>query len=656
MRTGAAGGSIGVPGISGGGLGGPGGAALGRYNPVFDDLSRGTIAEDMVPKDVKGQNRLWRYIYLRDTVGGPRVDIVKELAYSDFTLTGVKDKAKLKIYEDAKDAVKLPSWLPEISGERLVMGRVVVHMLMDESKGFWTDLVIHDPDYLQISAIPISGADAKIDLLPSPALRQFMLSRDPRDIKARARLSNETIALVLANRTIPLNPENTAFLKRRGSPNDHAGVSLYSRMINPIAIEKALTNGEIAAARRWLGPRLHVEAGIPNGGPGNPGWHPTNDELQNISDLFLRAEEDPVGALVVTHLGVKVNDLGNGKGRFWTLEDSWPMLQEAKMRAVGISEAVLSGDATYSNMEHAHQLFFEQMKGDRDYIKNEFVIGKFYTELARAHEFYKRPQHQLDHGYRTRMSDDQLDLPDLDWQKQLQPSRDLVWLDILERMEAKGAPVGVRDWTAAGGLDYDKMKQGMVADLKERSLLRKYWRAREQLSQDMPDKTIDTEEAEDAKAQKLPAADDIPTLHARLQRLPVWRNNEFLGIDRKLAAQLVHDVLNGAGLRNGSLDAHLRKVHRLPPARAEVAKYLLARVGAIAPTTVPREVAADMVSWLAAGAGDKMAPTTAREVAMIATSMERPTEEKLELGRAIAANMRGTRDFTTDRNVLEGYR
>jgi hypothetical protein len=610
----------------------------------------------MVPRDLKGQNRLWRYIYLRDTVGGPRVDIVKELAYSDFTITGVKDKAKLQIYEDAKDAVKLSTWLPEISGERMVMGRCVVHMLMDESKGFWTDLVIHDPDYLQISGVPISGVDAKVDLLPSPALRQFMLSRDPRDVKARARLSQDTVSLVLANRSIPLNPENTAILKRKGSPNDTAGVSLYSRMINLIAIEKALVNGTIAATRRWLGPRLHIEAGIPNGGPGNPGWHPTNDELQQLTDLFMRAEEDPVGAMIVTHLGVKVNEMGGGKGHFWTLEDSWPILQEGKMRAVGISEAVLSGDATYANMEQSHQLFFEQMKGDRDHLRQHFVIDKFYGELARAHGFYKRTDAELNHRIRTSpTTDEQLDLPDLDWHKQLLPSRDLVWLDILERMEAKGAPIGVRDWAAAGGLDFDKLKGAMPTDLRERAVLREYWDRRKQLSEDMPDKTIDTEDAENAAAQKLPGASDIPTIHARLAALPVWRNGEFLGVSRAEVSRIASEVA-AKPLRNGNLDAHLRKALSLTPQHAPAVRYLLGRVGVAPPAQLREDTAAEIVGWVTEG-GTKVTPAAVRELSAVAaaSSPETKDEARESFGRAVAASLKSTRDFTTEANVLKGF-
>ncbi len=328
----------GVPGI---GLGGgePSSSSHTRYNPVRDDLSKGSIVEEMIPPDPRGRARLDRLIYQRDGVGGPGVDIIMELLHSDFNLTNVKDPKILQTYEDAKDSGGLLAKFPQIVGEYLKIGRVAVSHLFDGQKGYWRDIHIQPAEHLEVEAIPIGGFDPKVNLKPEVDLAKFIRSKDPRDIRARAGLAPETVRLILSGKSIPLNPDNTAYLVRQAYPNDPIGLSLYSRMYALLAIEKALTNGTIAAVRRWLGPRLHIKAGLPDV------WDPNERELQNLVNLMMAAEEDPVASITATRLGVDVTEIGGGRSNFWALDDSWEMLQLGKMRAIGMHENLLDGQS-----------------------------------------------------------------------------------------------------------------------------------------------------------------------------------------------------------------------------------------------------------------------------------------------------------------------
>jgi len=606
-----------APGVLGGGFGGPASTSFTRFNPVFDDLSRGDISEDMVPRDQRGQNRLWRLIYLRDLVGGPGVDVFKEIAYSDFTITGVTDPAKLRIYEDAKDAVKLHSWCPEIAGERLVMGRAIVHMLFDESKGHWTDLIVHNPDFIDIDPIMMAGSEAKIDLIPSPDMKRFMLSKDPRDVRARARLAPETIRLVLSGQKIPLNPDNTAFLRRKGAPDDPFGVSLYSRMIGMLAIEKALRNGTVQAVRRFIGPRYHVEAGLEN-----PLWDPTPSQLEELVEMFTRAEEDPVGAVVATRFGVKVSELGGGKQQIWALDDSWEMIQQGKMWAIGISPAFLTGEATYNNMEHATSLLIDRLRGDRGYLKDQFIVGKFYKVLAQAHGFYKRTEAELSHRIRTTPpTEDQLDLPDIDWHKQLKPESDLVYLDVLKVMKEEGVPVPVRIWAAAGGVDFDKVMLMLDGDLEER---RKIMSWRSQVDLVAPGEPTGAQDfGDEGGDEEPPEMKDIPTIHSRLDKLPVWRAGQVLGVSRTEVGA-VAEVVARSSARNGNRLELANKAMAekgMPPAKRELVRYLLGRARVVPPTRISQETLKDLCSWVTNG-GVHITPAAARELQFAAVLAE----------------------------------
>lgn len=621
--------NTGMSAFSHSGFGGGGGSPVNRYSPVYDDLSRGTVAEDWIPKDVKGQNRLWRWIFLRGNVEGPTVDLYKELPWSDFILKGIEDEQVLQVFQDSADALHLDMALPELCGEYLVMGRFIAHLLMDESKGYWTDMVIHDPDYAKVGTIPITNMDPKVDLLPSPAMRAFISSADPRDVAARRRISPEVISLIAGNRSIPLSPENTIYLPRKAGPNDYIGTSLYSRVINFVALEKALVNGTLTAARRWLGPRLHIVVGKDQ-------WEPSPLEMNDVHQMFMQAEEDPVGAVITTKDGVQVNPIEGGKGHFWTLEDSWSVIQEGKMRALGVSEAFLSGDATYNNMEHVLSIFFERVKALRDWLSRRFVVDRMFRTLARAHGFYKRDKAQVQHQWRRGgVSDAQLMVPDIKFTKQLKPQSDTVYLDILDRLEAKGLPIGLRDWAAAGAADLDAMIEGQESDLELREKIRQ-WKEQAQ-------STGVGQVGADPEQQDLPEASDIPTIHSRLEKLPIWRGDSFVALTKKEAAQVVHDVLQGGpGMRNGSLDGYLRQVRRWNTRKAALARYVLARLNLI-PTGpfLPRDVVSDIVTWLSA-MSKHPTPRLAREM-MIVGSMA-----SVDNGGPVRYDVEPTGDFELD--------
>lgn len=316
-----------------------------RYLPIYDDLAKGTIVEQWLPKDPRKIHRIFRNIYARDSICGPAIDFYRELPWSPFSLTGVEDKVR-QTYEDSFEALEILQWLPEAAAEYLILGKICVHLLMDEQKGIWTDGIIHDPDYLQITPIPTIKSAPKVDLTPTPEWRAFMKSTDSRDIEAKelmqqaGMLPPELQSLILAGKKIPLDPAQTIYLPRKGSPYDWEGSSIYLRILTFLSLEYSLINASISAARRKAGGILHVKSGSEE-------WDPELSDLDEIRDLFMEAEEDPVGTVISTRQDVEAGYVG-GAGEVWKISDEWEFLSEAKMWGLGISSSFLSGEATYN--------------------------------------------------------------------------------------------------------------------------------------------------------------------------------------------------------------------------------------------------------------------------------------------------------------------
>lgn len=208
------------------------------------------LLEDMIGSDNKlTLNSLYREIYLYDNVSGPAVDLMSTLPWSDCVISGVTDPAVIRIYEDTLSELNIHALMIQLSVSYLVLGTVIGSLIFNEQKGIFTDLSIHDPDYCNISPIPLKGYDPKIDLKVSKEMKKFLRSRDPRDKEALKEIPNELYVKLLRQDTIQLEPLNTIYLSRSSVPGIN-NISYYTRILPIWLIEKALMRGTIIGAWR----------------------------------------------------------------------------------------------------------------------------------------------------------------------------------------------------------------------------------------------------------------------------------------------------------------------------------------------------------------------------------------------------------------------
>ena len=503
--TGGGGGTYGDSGLSGIGFtGGSSSANVDSYNPVRDRLEEGSIVEDWIPRDASGLDEMFKLMYNRDHLAGVLVDLLAEMIWSDFDLVGIQDPVILNIFRDSMEAIDIMTAGPEITREYLVLGRSISSMIFNKERGIFDDIISHDPSFVRLTPIPIKGFDPKIDLIPSPAMRQFIDSTDPRDIDARKILPASYIDAIRGASGgssgrgftqsqnfsggrnsaniggIPLDPINTLFLPRKSFGHDNIGTSLYTRLITFWALEKALINASVASARRRIRSVLHVKCGIDNV------WEPSAQEMDNIAGMFIQADEDPVGAVVVTRTGVDTNEIRAGQD-FYKWSDEWGMLNEGKLRALGANDALLSGDATYSNQESAQLFFMQRVIRLRETLTTRIFYNKLFPLIARIHGFKKRTQAELNHRIRIEGVDNsltqrqaleipfnQLILPTISWHKQLTNDVNTAKLDVFEKLEEKGVPIHLRDWAGAGGVDLDAQMTGLDTDADVRKQVSKW--------------------------------------------------------------------------------------------------------------------------------------------------------------------------------------
>lgn len=294
--------------------------------------------DNILPKDEVGKNRLYRRIYQYDSVSGAAVDLMALLPFSDMSLAGVEDSAVMQVYQDTIEHLNTQTLVPQMATEFLIIGKLIGTLVFNDNLGIFTDIITQDPDYCLTEAIPLQGYDPKVDLRVAPDFRKFLTSRDPRDMSARSELPEKLQRKLLSGK-IALDPMTTMYLARKTFPKD-TGTSYLSRVVPFFILEQLLLEGTIQGAQRRQRAILHIQAGSED-------WEPDATQLEELIEMFVAADLDPIGSVVATKRDVDVGEVRAG-GDFWKVTDEWDSLTQAKMRSLGINEAFLTGDATYN--------------------------------------------------------------------------------------------------------------------------------------------------------------------------------------------------------------------------------------------------------------------------------------------------------------------
>lgn len=557
-------------------------AGIDMYNPIYDRLDEGSIIEDWIPRDSSGLNQMFSLMYHRCPIGGSVVDIISDLIWSDYELIGVDDPEIKKIYYDTMTNLDILSIMPSLTKEFLVLGRSIDSLIFDSKRGIFTDLISHDQSFVRMTPIPIFGYDPKLDLIASPALKKFAESIDPRDIDARQALPTNYLKAMAGGGSngVPLDPISTLFLPRRTFNHDYIGTSLYTRLISFWALEKALINATMSAARRRSSPILHVTAGIENA------WRPSDAELSEIAGLFMSADQDPVGAVITTRNGVSASEVKSGTD-LWKWSDEWSLLTEGKMRALGANDSLLSGEATYTNQDSARSFLMEKSNSLRDTITNKVIYKKIFPLIARLHGFVKsgdipkgtKPtQREL-----LSIPESELIMPTIRWKKDLVQPANALKIEMLEKAEEKGVPVTIKNWATACGLNLQDQMSETELDAELRKRIKEYKDAYEQ---EEFDPTIEAQKkfVEDLRSMTTSNVKKQLKQAGSLSDFPFWNTQgQFCGVSIKDLTPIIKDLDPSSNNIKILFDYQALKKYLIEKMitneKACVAHYMLYRVG-----------------------------------------------------------------------------
>ena len=476
------------------GAGGNSSVGVQAFAPLYHDLLYNNIGQFQTPRAKQTHNKLMRQIYDFDPIAGPAIDLYSDLPWSPFDISGISDPAIIHIYEDALNNLKLEHYLPQITANYLVYGRICLHFLFDAGSGVWTNFILHDDDDIRITPVPLLNEDPLVDLMPSASLKAFIMSKDERAQVYKDMFPDDLINKIERGEPLPLDNANTLYLPRRTMASDHLGTSMFSRIIGLITLERSLFNASVARAQRSAGTIRILKMGR----SGIDGWLPTDEEVTSAVTSLMMAEEDPVASIV----GFKTADIsveaiaGSGADNLWKISDESAYIEAAKMKALGLSETMLTGDASYNNLETSLSVFLEKIKTMRDFFTRKIIIERVFEPLAKAHGFYQKDGLTKGRSLQPRgfaankvrfkdRPDSQLILPTIQWSKPLEPRMDSSLIELLDKAEEKGLPITLRRWAAATGQNISEIQSQMGDDLKLRKEFLGYNKQKEALLEEL---------------------------------------------------------------------------------------------------------------------------------------------------------------------------
>lgn len=466
-------------GMAGGSAGG-GNFTTNRFTPPNEKLDRDTLLDDIIPKGEQAQINMFNRVYREDAVSGSATDLIAAAPWSGWTLSGISDRAIMRVYEEAMERFNPELAMPDITRDFLKHGRVIMSLAFDEDLGTWKNFIPIDPAFVEIIPVPVYGFEPLVNMLKSPEIEMMLGSKDKRFGAAKNAFPANVMRQLKNGNKAELDPLQTLYLRRKTSMTDWKGTSIYLRVLPYYALERALLTSTIAASRRRTRSILHITVGTEQ-------WEPTPDQLNDVITQFETSEEDPVGAIIATRNGIECNEVRSG-GDFWKISEEADFINASKMKALGVSESLLSSEATINNVDASRSMFVESEKLLRSKLTTETFHNKLFENLARAHNFVKRKHADVVHGVRTEtiagpaisvdeaMSIPKSDLlmPTIHWEKTLSPESDQSYLDLLKAAKEEGLPVTLKMIASAAGVDLDALEQTLPDDKEMRDRFKKF--------------------------------------------------------------------------------------------------------------------------------------------------------------------------------------
>jgi len=436
------------------------------YQPEFGDPSKINF-----PIDRHQANRYWRLFYRTDPIVGSVIDMFSEMLTSDMDLYGEGITGEVKrAYEQAIDNTSIVSLFQYFIKEFLVVGEVIPHLIFDESKGVWSDLIFHNPDQVNVLSSSFLNVPTILEFCPDEGLRKFITSQHPQVLDYIQTLPAEIVSAIASGQNVPLNTKfNVSFLARKLFPYDVRGTSIMPRMWQISMYESSIMNASIQTAKRHSGPIKIVKIGSPE-----HQFIPPKEFFDEIVQQFTIAESDPHAMIVLPNYGIQFEAFGT-TDRMMSISREYDIIERVKMTALGVSAGMMHGESTFAASKTNLNTLLLRLKGMRKFFESMWFHNKFFKPLAEINEWHHRSTSEISHRVRIKKNanEQRLIVPKIKWRQLLEPVVDKDMLEAIRLLNDLGVKSSKTTSFAAAGLDFEGETVNALTEQKIEKQLRK---------------------------------------------------------------------------------------------------------------------------------------------------------------------------------------
>lgn len=390
---------------------------------------------------------------------------------SDMTLGGITDPRAERHFMEAMERLNIRTLMPHAGVDYLVDGTFVGSLMQEDKTNKLFDIMPHRADNCRFDSLPFFGQDPIITCAIPDEFRKVLQSDSKRAKSLRDKLGKKAVDL-FNNTAVELDPLTTVYVPRRAFSTGE-GVSWFRRILPLYLIEKNLFRGTLVESARRQRGILHLSLGD------GDQWEPTRQDMEFMTELFMNADSDPLGAVIATRLGVTTEEIRQG-GDFWKVTDLWDSTATFKMRSLGLSESLLSGEQNLAAADANMTVFVEWLRSFRDYLTQKTLYNKVFPLISMTHGYTVNAAGKLikrdsmlsgdvERNLATMADGSRLLIPTVHYARQLKPEGDSTYMEMLNTLTEKGIPVPLRALAAAGGFNLD----ALLADSEDNLALTK---------------------------------------------------------------------------------------------------------------------------------------------------------------------------------------
>lgn len=344
------------------------------YSPLYQESNL------MLPKDRVTVNAWCLHFTETDHWVGNALELHSSYPLGGFRIV-CEHTVVREFFENMADEMDLFDLVMGVGKDWWIFGEAFPFLEWDTDRGMWKHGVVYNPDYVEISTLPIIK-DPIIYLKPDEDLRRIVRSYNQKDQLLRQQLPQVVIDCVMRGENIPLSPRNITHIARKTTSHHTRGTSILVRIFKELMLRDKLREAQFAIADNHVTPIKVFKIGSVAAQ-----YIPDTTDLDKWRNLLEEATYDQ-NFSIVAHDAFDVQYIGS-TGAVLNIQPDMDMIENNVLTGLFLSKAFTHSEGpTYSNAVVAYDILQKRYISFRNVIE-KWLRLKVFKPVSEAQGFYE---------------------------------------------------------------------------------------------------------------------------------------------------------------------------------------------------------------------------------------------------------------------------